>query len=664
MTAAQAGPAGSGRLIRRLPVGVEPRGRGAHARVWAPMARRVAVVLEDGEETALAAEAGGYFAGTVPNFGHGDRYRFRLDDGEPRPDPASRWQPEGPLGSSAMVDPGRYTWRDVGWRGLDRRGQVLYELHVGAFTPEGTWRAAAARLPHLAGVGITAVEMMPVGEFPGRFGWGYDSVDLFAPSHLYGEPDDLRFFVDEAHRHGIGVILDVVYNHLGPVGNFLKEFSPRYFSDRYCTDWGEALNFDDEASGPVREFIVANGTYWTDEFHIDGFRIDATQNIYDFGEGHEHILAEFTRRAREAAASRRILVVGENEPQAVRLIRPRERGGLGLDALWNDDFHHSAVVALTGRNEAYLSDHQGRPQELVSAAKYGFLYQGQRYRWQKQARGTPALDLEPERLVVFIENHDQLANTGRGFRLHRTAAPGCLRAVTALLLLGPATPMLFMGQEFAASSPFLYFAGFEGELAELVDQGRRKEASQFPSLGTPELQAVIRRPDDPRTFAACKLDWGEVGTGPHAEALALHRDLLRLRREDGALVASRRPGGIDGAVLGPEAFVLRFFGGEHGDRLLLVNLGVDLELGVRPEPLLAPPEGHDWEQQWTSEHPAYGGAGSRRPSPDAPWVLPGRAAILLRPGPPSPERNTEEEKALAKAAEMRAKAKARKEEGG
>ena len=280
----------------------------------------------------------------------------------------------------------------------------------------------------------------------------------------------------------------------------------------------------------MREFIVANGVYWADEFHIDGFRIDATQNIYDFGEGHEHILAELTRRAREAAAPRRILVVGENEPQAVRLIRPRERGGLGLDALWNDDFHHSAVVALTGRNEAYLSDHQGRPQELVSAAKYGFLYQGQRYRWQKQARGTPALDLEPERLVVFVENHDQLANMGRGFRLHRTAAPGCLRAVTALLLLGPATPMLFMGQEFAASAPFLYFAGFEGELAELVDQGRRKEVSQFPSLGTPELQAVIRRPDDPRTFAACKLDWREAEA--HHEALALHRDLLRLRRED------------------------------------------------------------------------------------------------------------------------------------
>lgn len=637
---------------RRLPIGAEPQGGATHFRVWAPAARRVAVVLEEGEQ-ALDPEPDGYFSVHVAGIGHGSRYGFRLDGGQTRPDPASRFQPDGPLGLSMVIDPGRYAWRDQGWPGVPRQGQVLYELHVGTFTPEGTWRAAARHLPGLAELGITCIEMMPVNEFPARFGWGYDGVDLFAPTRLYGEPDDLRFFVDEAHRHGIGVILDVVYNHVGPIGSFLKEFSPTYFSQRYITDWGQALNFDGEGSAPVREFVVANACCWVDEFHFDGFRIDATQNIYDFGEG-EHILAELARRARETAGPRQLLIVGENEPQTTRLIRPREQGGLGLDALWNDDFHHSGRTALCGRREAYFTDYRGSPQEFVSLAKYGFLYQGQRYRWQDQARGTPTRGLEPEQLVTFLQNHDQLANSGRGLRVHQIAGPGRLRALTALLLLGPWTPMLFQGQEFAASQPFFYFAGFEGELADQVDQGRKREVSQFPSLATPEIQAVLPRPDDPRTFEACKLDWTERER--NREAVALHRDLLRLRRLDRTLAAARRPGGVDGAVLGPEAFVLRFFGDDADDRLLLVNLGADLELTIMPEPLLAPPEGHDWKLQWSSEHPAYGGTGAQHPSPDRAWVLAGRAAMLLQPGPPSPQRRTELQKALDKAAEIRAKA--------
>lgn len=552
-----------------------------------------------------------------------------------------------------VVDPHRYTWGDQGWRGLARDDQVLYELHVGTFTPEGTWRAAAAKLAHLAALGVTAVEMMPVNTFPGRFGWGYDGVSLFAPYPPYGEPDDLRFFVDEAHRRGLGVILDVVYNHLGPGGDLIERFAPSYFSERYVTDWGRALNFDGADSGPVREWIIANGRYWTQEFHVDGFRIDATQNIYDFDRGHEHVLAEFARAARAAAGERTILVIGENEPQETYLIRPPEAGGLGLDMLWNDDFHHSAIVALAGRNEAYLTDYRGAAQEFVSTARRGFLYQGQRYRWQDMPRGTTIKGLAPAQLVSFLQNHDQIANMGRGLRAHQLAGPARLRTLTALMLLGPATPMLFQGQEFAASQPFWYFLDAEGEQARAVDEGRRQEVAQFESLGESEVQAVLPRPDDPATFERCKLDWREAGR--NAQVLALHRDLLRLRREDPALRAARRRwDGTDGAVIGPDAFCLRFFGPEDDDRLLLVNLGYDLELLVMPEPLLAPPEGHDWELLWSSEHPDYGGTGAQHPRPDRTWVLPGHGALLLRPGPPSPHRRSAEEKALAKAQEQRA----------
>lgn len=653
------------RAGRRLPVGVEAVRDGIDARVWAPVARKVDLVVEGGEAYPLEPEEGGYHRAVVEGPGPGTRYRFRLDGGELWPDPASRCQPEGPHGPSMVVDPSTYTWRDQGWKGVPREGQVLYELHTGTFTREGTWRAAAAQLPKLAEVGITCIELMPVNEFPGAFGWGYDGVNLYAPYHHYGEPDDLRFFVDEAHRYGIGVILDVVYNHLGPGGDrLLRAYSPDYFNERYDTDWGEAVNFDGPSCGPVREWVVSNGVYWVTEFHFDGFRIDATQNIYDFAHlddavgGHEHILAEYTRRAREAAGARTIFVVGENEPQIMRLIRPRQAGGFGLDALWNDDFHHSAIVAIGGRNEAYLTDYLGQPQEFVSAAKYGFLYQGQRYRWQDQARGTPTRGLAPCQFVTFTQNHDQLANMGRGCRAHHIAGPGRHRAVTALLLLMPGTPMLFQGQEFGASQPFYYFLDNQDpEQAKVVDTGRRREVSQFLSLAEPEVQAVLKAPHDPATFYACKLDWQEYER--HREHVLLHTDLLRLRREDAAIAAASREeiGRVDGAVIGPEAFCLRYRGEQDDqERLLLVNLGIDLELSIMPEPLLAPPEGYDWELMWSSEHPKYGGIGAQHPLPDRVWVLPGHGALLLRPGPPSTKRKTELQKALEHAEKVRARA--------
>lgn len=621
---------------RRLPVGAElaPDG-GVHFRVWAPRCSRVDVVLEGGpahgsgagQMEKLLPEGNGYFSGLASEAAVGTLYRYRLDGaGMPYPDPASRFQPEGPHGPSQVIDPTSFPWTDEGWRGVGLKGQVIYEMHIGTFTPEGSWEAATRELPELATAGITLLDVMPVAEFPGRFGWGYDGVDLFAPSHLYGRPEDFRRFVDRAHSVGLGVILDVVYNHLGPDGNYLREFSQDYFTDRYTNEWGEAINFDGYGSGPVRELFVANAGYWIEEYHLDGLRLDATQTIHDSSP--EHVLGKMVQRVREAALGRSTLVVAENEPQQVRLLRPPEEGGYGVDALWNDDFHHSAMVALAGHNEAYYTDYLGRPQELISAVKWGYLYQGQFYRWQKKRRGSPTFGVNPASFVTFIQNHDQIANSARGLRSHQQTSPGQHRAMTALLLLAPHTPMLFQGQEFSASSPFLYFADHKPELASLVRRGRSSFLEQFPSIATPEMSERLDDPADPATFQRCKLDLSERQR--NGEAYQLHRDLLRLRRED-PVFSVQRSGGVEGAVLGPEALALRFFGEEGDDRLLLLNLGSDLELDPLPEPLLAPPEGRDWEIRWSSEDPGYGGSGTPPVENGQGWRVPGQAAVVLAP---------------------------------
>ncbi|CAO3417358.1 malto-oligosyltrehalose trehalohydrolase [Azospirillum doebereinerae] len=629
----------SGPATRRRPIGVEILPDGSvHARVWAPKAGTVDLVVEgsDGKNdraVALTAESDGYFAGPIPDLPVGGLYRFRLDGKDTLyPDPASRFQPDGPHGPSQLVDPMGFAWTDGGWSGRSIAGQVVYEMHIGTFTPEGTWDAAVRELPALAELGVTVLELMPVAEFPGRFGWGYDGVNLFAPTRLYGDPDAMRRFVDAAHGLGLAVILDVVYNHFGPDGNYLHGFAEGYFSERYKNEWGEAINFDGPDSGPVREYFIANAAYWIDEYHLDGLRLDATQQIFDSGT--PHILAELSRAVRAAAGPRATLLVGENEPQHASLVRPVEEGGCGLDALWNDDFHHSATVALTGRNEAYYGDYHGTPQEFVSAMKHGFLYQGQWYGWQKQDRGMPAYGMPRPAFVTFLQNHDQIANSGRGLRLHALTAPGRLRAMTALTLLGPGTPMLFQGQEFAASAPFLYFADHKPELAALVAKGRADFLGQFPSLAGPEMRARLAPPDAEESFRRSKIDHGERAA--HAGTWALHRDLLRLRRDDPAF-AAQRPGGLDGAVLGEEAFVLRFFGGsgdreDADDRLLLVNLGRDLILRVLAEPLLAPPLGKRWSPLWSSEAPDYGGCGvAPLEGEDRSWRLPGHAALVLAP---------------------------------
>jgi maltooligosyltrehalose trehalohydrolase len=623
--------------LRRLPVGSEPQpGGGVNFRVWAPRCHEITVEFDAASagRASLQPEPDGFFSLTVPTAAAGMRYRLRLDRCDTAlPDPASRYQPEGPHGPSEIVDPDAFGWSDAGWPGPRRDQLVIYELHVGTFTPEGTWEAAARELPALADLGITCLEIMPVAEFSGRFGWGYDGVNLFAPTRLYGRPDDFRAFVDRAHGLGMAVILDVVFNHFGPDGNYLRNFSESYFTDRYKNDWGDAINFDGPDAGPVREFFLANAGYWVEEYHLDGLRLDATQQIFDAS--HDHILAALVRQVRISARNRRSFVVGENEVQHARLLRPLEVGGYGLDALWNDDFHHSAMVALTGHSEAYYTDYCGHAQEFVSAAKYGFLYQGQRYKWQKKTRGTPALDLAAESFVVFLQNHDQVANSANGWRCDQLSSPGRLRAMTAYLLLMPGIPMLFQGQEFGASSPFFYFADQEAGLARIVREGRAASLVQFPSLATAEMQAELADPGDPQTFRRSVLDFSERER--HSSIYELHRDLLALRREDQVL--GHRPCRVDGAVLADGAWLLRYFAEDGADRLLIVNIGPDLHLDPAPEPLLAPIEGYGWQVRWSSESPRYGGGGTAPVYSEENWRIPANAAIVLVPNIATPDVN-------------------------
>ena len=621
-------------LQRRYPIGAELIGpKEVHFRVWAPKAKHVDLVLEgsaakDGKRIfhPLLAEEDGYFS-AVANVADGALYRFRVNDGADfYPDPASRFQPDGPHGPSRVVDPIKFRWTDVNWPGLKLKGQIIYEMHIGTFTKEGTWRAAMEQLAELARIGVNVIEIMPIADFPGRFGWGYDGVDLFAPSHLYGTPDDAREFIDHAHSLGLGVILDVVYNHFGPDGNYLGIFADDYLIRERENEWGDAINFDGPNSAPVREFFITNGCYWIEEFHFDGFRFDALHAVRD--RSSEYIIGAIGRAARKAAGARSIILIAENDLQEAKMVEPRSEGGDDLNGMWNDDFHHSAVVALTGRNEAYFNDYLGAPQEFISAAKYGFLYQGQALSWRKALRGTPTFAIASEAFVCFIENHDQIANTGQGERLRLQTSPARYRAMTALLLLGPWTPLLFQGQEFGASSPFLFFAEIDNaSVRDAIRRGRAKWLAPFLSLTEEQAWRSLPAPDDPQVFARCKLDFAE--RQKNLQLYDLHIDLLRLRRED-LRFRQQRPGGIDGAVLGPASFVLRYFSKENNDRVLIVNFGESQALHPASEPLLAPPIGCKWETLWTSDSLCYGGAGAIAIANEEQWFLPAESTFVLR----------------------------------
>jgi maltooligosyltrehalose trehalohydrolase len=616
-----------------LPMGADVTAAGTRFRVWAPERKSVHVVLVDPngkerERHRLRAEPNGFFSAILQNASHGSLYYFQLDDDPKKyPDPASRFQPQGVHGPSQVIDPGRFIWREKSWPGVRLKGLVIYELHIGTFTPAGTWRAAIEKLPHLRELGINLVEVMPLATFPGKFGWGYDGVSWFAPTQLYGEPDDFRALVDAAHQLQLGVILDVVYNHFGPSGNYAPTFSPHFLSNKHHTEWGDAINFDGEECGPVREFIAANAAYWIREFRLDGLRLDAVHSIID--DSQEHIVTLLARAARAAAGERSIVIFGENERQQTQYVVPTEDGGYGIDGLWNDDFHHACRVAATGHAEGYYRDFRGSPQELISCIRSNYLYQGQWNPRQARVRGTPARQIAAPHFVHFLQNHDQVANSARGLRTHLLTSPGRHRALTALLLLGPQTPLLFMGQEFGASSPFVFFADHELELAALVCRGRRDFMCQFPSVTDFDACSPLPDPADPSTFALCKLNWSEAQR--NVEMLELHRDLIALRRED-AIFSRQDQRTIEGAVAGPEAFILRWFDEAAGDRLMLFNLGRDLEVQPPSEPLLAPPPDNNWRVLWSSENPCYGGMGTPAFDEKA-WRIPGAAAIVFRTQP-------------------------------
>lgn len=631
---------------RKFAQGAEITPEGVDFRIYAPEHHRVdLVLLTRGQvlpmqpEQAGDTDSPGFWSLFVEGGRERERYCYRLD-GEPTdlPDPAARYLPEGPHGAAEVVDPSSFVWSDLEWRGLAPSDQVIYELHVGSFSPEGNWAGLEAKLPALVDLGITTLEIMPVAEFAGAFGWGYDGVAWFAPSHLYGTPDGFRRVVDRAHSLGLAVILDVVYNHFGVSGDYSGKYARWYTSSRK-TEWGMGLNYDGPHAGAVRSLAIDNASYWIDEFHLDGLRLDATQAITD--ESSEHVVTALARAARTAARGRQILLVGENEPQDARLLRRHSEPGVaaGLDALWNDDFHHSSRVALTGRRQAYFSDYAGTAAEWTAAVRTGFLFQGQCSHWQGKQRGHATDGLPSTALVCFLENHDQVANSLWGRRLWQESCPAQYRAVTALLLLGPWTPLLFQGQEWASSAPFSFFANHEGSLGELVKTGRAEFLSQFPGCAAhPEL---LRDPGLPDTFEATRLRWSERALPEHAAALALHRDLLRLRRSDPALSGSHRGGvGIDATALSPSAGLVRYRSGlalphPSDDRILLVNLGPDLDLERVTQPLFAPPERHThWTTIWNSEDPAYGGYGTAEPNPKVGgWKLPGCAAVLLAPVP-------------------------------
>ncbi len=629
---------------RQFTVGAEVHTKGGvHFRVWAPKRQRVELLLADQPDQLadaarfeLQAEEDGHFAAFVESARAGQLYAFSLDDDERAlPDPATRFQPSGPSGWSQIVDPRRYEWRDHDWPGLSETGQVLYEMHIGTFTPEGTWLAAIKQLPELKAAGFTILEVMPVSDFLGEFGWGYDGVCMYAPTRLYGSPDDMRRFVDEAHAVGLGVILDVVYNHFGAIGNYLGEFSDDYHTQRYANEWSSAINFDDHRSQPVRDFFIDNARYWIEEFHLDGYRFDATQSIHDASP--THVIGEITQAARKAAGKKSIYLAAENEPQDVRTVRPvkskgNEPGGHGMDAAWNDDFHHSSRVRLTSFAEAYYSDFHGTAAELLAAVKRGFIYQGQWSFHQKKPRGTPTTGLPANKFITFLQNHDQVANSATGARIHQLAQPGCLRAMTALWLLAPQTPLFFQGQEFAASSPFLYFADFAGNDGIAVAAGRAGFFEQFPSLNSPSARAQFANPTDRHTFQRCKLKFAEREV--NRATYDLHKDLLKLRRDDP--IFSRQDAGlIEGTALAAEVLLLRYHADgdaeqDVGDRLLCVNFGPEHVICPLPEPLLAPPASRHWQTLWHSEDFAYGGQGIAPLFQEHTWTLPGAAAVVLQ----------------------------------
>ncbi|MBI2277841.1 MAG: malto-oligosyltrehalose trehalohydrolase [Dechloromonas sp.] len=573
-----------------MPFGSQLEPGGVRFRLWAPSARQVSLCLEAGELTMSAVGQGWYEIG-VAEAGPGSRYRFRIDGGLLVPDPASRFNPEDVHGPSEVIDPAAFAWADGDWHGRPWAEAVIYELHVGSFTAEGTFAAVAGRLDELAELGVTAIELMPVADFPGRRNWGYDGVLPFAPDSRYGRPHDLKRLVQAAHGRGLMVLLDVVYNHFGPEGNYLHTYAEPFFNAARSTPWGPAINFEGPDSEPVRSFFIHNALYWLEEYHLDGLRIDAVHAIDDATT--PDIVEALAAAVRQGPGRQRpIHLILENDRNQARYLGRDPAGApCCATAQWNDDFHHPLHLLLTGETGGYYADYAvtvGAPvRHFAHALAEGFAFQGEFSPYRgNMPRGEPSAHLPPTAFVAFLQNHDQIGNRAGGERLCQLVPAEALAAATAILLLAPAPPLLFMGEEFAAAQPFLYFCDFEPQLAAAVRAGRRREFARLASLaggGNPE---ELSDPNADATFAACVLDWASRHEPPHDRWLAFYRDLLAIRRQQIVpRLAGMRSGRAAWDTLGETAFAVTWRLGDGSRLALLANLG---EQAVGP---LAPPPG-------------------------------------------------------------------------
>jgi maltooligosyltrehalose trehalohydrolase len=531
-----------------MPFGADvlPNG-GVRFRLWAPGAKRVTLCLENGSgaDYPLLPLENGWFEKIVPEASAGSLYRFQIEDKTEVPDPASRFQPQDVQGPSEVVDPTAFQWTDENWRGRPWEEAVFYELHVGTFTPEGTFRGVEQKLDYLRDLGVTAVELMPLADFSGARNWGYDGVLPFAPDSAYGRPEDLKQLVQSAHAKGLMIFLDVVYNHFGPEGNYLHLYAPQFFTKRHSTPWGEAINFDGPDSRVVRDFFIHNALYWLEEYRFDGLRLDAVHAIVDNSD--PNILTELAQTVRERfGAERFVHLVVENVNNTPRYLARDQGGAVRLyDAQWNDDIHHCVHVLLTGESDGYYSDYAPNPMRHVCRClTEGFAYQGDYSEFHGETRGEPSSHLAPSAFISFLQNHDQIGNRAFGERISQLTDPRALKAAMEILLLAPAPPLLFMGEEFGAATPFLFFCDFHGDLAAAVTNGRRSEFARFAQFSSPEVRESIPDPNDESTYLTSKLDWGTVGDKVHADWLNFYRELLATRKEKivphlGAACASR-----------------------------------------------------------------------------------------------------------------------------
>jgi malto-oligosyltrehalose trehalohydrolase len=562
------------RRHHELPFGAELARDGVRFRLWAPRAAAVALRLEGAGERPMSRANDGWFSLTTTEAQAGTRYRYVVD-GQAVPDPASRYQPDDVHGPSEVIDATAYDWRDEAWRGRPWEEIVLYELHTGSFSVSGDFAGIARHFDHLQALGVTAIELMPVADFPGQRNWGYDGVLVFAPDARYGRPEDLKRLVDAAHARGIAVFLDVVYNHFGPEGNYLHLYAPQFFTERHHTPWGAAINF---AQPEVRRFYVENGLYWLEEFHLDGLRFDAVHAILD--DSPRHILVEIAETVRRYfPTGRRIHLVLENDNNEAHFLAP----GL-FTAQWNDDLHHALRVLTSGEREGYYADYADRPAErLGRALAEGYVYQGEHSRYRDAKRGEPSAQLPATAFVSFIQNHDQVGNNAFGARLATLAEREAIRVAATIYLLSPEIPLLFMGEEWGATQPFPFFADFEPELAEKVREGRRREFAQFPAFRDEKARARIPDPCAEATFKSAVLDWKLAAQRGHRQWLSWYQELLALRRRE---ITPRLIGmaGHRGTFrpLGERAVRADWRLGDGAGLTLLVNFGDAVDLPEKP----------------------------------------------------------------------------------